>query len=262
MQGPSSRHRDRIIIELIKKWGLKGNVIDIGCGYGNLLQKMKYLCLFKTISGLDIFKVAIEKAKEKVPDGRFFIADITNPFSLPRSLFDVAICSDILEHIKEDHLALFNVNRLLRPGGHIIVTVPYDMKNWTPHDDSVGHVRRYRKGEIKRKLIDAGFEVNQAFAWGYPIYGIYYRLILQNINPRKTWKLRPRPKSTISYLKYFLVMLLNHLLYYLFILDDLFTWTHKGRRLFAVATKTQLNLRISQGGKHVYEVSFNRNGSC
>ena len=206
---------------------MNGNEIDIGCRTGALVKELSNH--FKTAVGIDISAVAIDEARRNFPSGRFYISDITDPSSLPKMLFDVAICSDVLEHIEKDVKALQNINRILRLKGHLIVTVPFGMKNWTRHDNWARHIRRYEPDELQMKLNQSGFDIEEIFIWGYPVYNAYYKFFLQNVDPQKakTWKSKSRLKIGSQFLSN------------LFLLDDLFIWTRKGRRLFAVATKTR-----------------------
>ncbi len=55
---------------------------------------------------------------------------------------DLVVAFDVLEHILDDAAALREVERVLRPGGCLLVTVPADMDLWSAHDEAVGHVRR------------------------------------------------------------------------------------------------------------------------
>lgn len=223
LEGPSSLTRIRVIIKLIQKYRLKGNIIDIGCRTGGLIEELSDK--FRVVVGIDISRASIHEVRRRLRSGKFFVSDITDSSSLPKMLFDVAVCSDVLEHIKEDVKALENINRILKPKGHLIVTTPFGMKNWTRHDNWARHIRRYELNELQKKLKQSGFNIEEIFIWGYPIYNTYYKLILQNVDPTHAHTSRLRKTSRF----------LNNL----FQLDDLFTWTHKGRRLFAVVKKTQ-----------------------
>jgi len=228
LEGPSSLTRLRLITKFLHKYKLGGKGIDIGCRTGTLAKALNNH--FKYLVGIDISRPAIDEATRSFPSGNFYVADITDLMSLPKTLFDVAICSDVLEHIEEDVTALQNTNRILKPDGYLILTTPSGMKNWTRHDDWAHHVRRYEPDELQKKLCQAGFDVEEIFTWGYPVYNAYYELFLQRLNPKKakTWKTRSHTRE-MSF----------HFLSKLFALDDLFVWTDRGRRLFAVATKRE-----------------------
>ncbi len=84
---------------------------------------------------------------------------------------DVAICIHVLEHIEDDHKAIAELYRVLRPGGMAIVSVPVRLDQPTFEDASVqdpddrarlfgerGHVRYYGNNFADR-LREPGFEV-------------------------------------------------------------------------------------------------------
>ena len=66
---------------------------------------------------------------------------------------------DVLEHLDEEAPALSEVRRLLVPGGHLLITVPAFMMLWSGHDVALHHRRRYRRPELRRRLQEAGLEV-------------------------------------------------------------------------------------------------------
>jgi len=79
------------------------------------------------------------------------------PF-LPESLDGVWML-DILEHLDRDAEALKEAYRVLRPGGKVLITVPAFPFLWGPQDDIADHKRRYRRGELVRKIREANFQV-------------------------------------------------------------------------------------------------------
>jgi SAM-dependent methyltransferase len=87
--------------------------------------------------------------------------------SLPladRSL-DLVTALDVLEHLTDDRAAVAELHRVLRPGGHLVVTVPVDPRLWSAHDEAVGHVRRYTVPGLRQLLQGAGFEITEVRSW-------------------------------------------------------------------------------------------------
>ncbi len=80
--------------------------------------------------------------------------------------FRTIVCSEVLEHIPEDELALAELARVLAPGGRLIITVPLHRYYWSKDDDVVGHCRRYKPPELVEKLNRAGLEVRKVRAVG------------------------------------------------------------------------------------------------
>ena len=73
--------------------------------------------------------------------------------------FDTVLAINVLEHAKDDVLALRNAHGLLQKGGRVTVFVPADPTLFGALDVGVGHLRRYSREELSSKLQEAGFEV-------------------------------------------------------------------------------------------------------
>ena len=84
---------------------------------------------------------------------------------------DVLIAMDVLEHIEDDLDALTKWIDLLRPGGHVFLTVPALPSLWSYHDELLGHKRRYTLPSLAELAAAAGLErlkANYAFAHVVP----------------------------------------------------------------------------------------------
>jgi SAM-dependent methyltransferase len=66
---------------------------------------------------------------------------------------------DVLEHVDDDLQALNEFQRVLRPDGFLLVTVPAYRFLWSEHDEALAHRRRYSASELHVKLTRAGFRV-------------------------------------------------------------------------------------------------------
>jgi SAM-dependent methyltransferase len=106
---------------------------------------------------------------------------LTHPYKLPYSddQFDAVIGSGVLEHVPNDSESLKELYRVIRPGGHLIVTfLPnrYSYTEWLnrtlryPH-----HLRRYRISEIKYMFMHHGFR---------PIRHGYHQMLPSLSSPR------------------------------------------------------------------------------
>jgi SAM-dependent methyltransferase len=99
--------------------------------------------------------------------------DITSiPFQ--DNSFDVIICSHVLEHVPDDHLAMTELRRVMKPDGWGIFQVPIDYNRKETYEDfsitsaegrlkafgQSDHVRWYG-ADYKDRLANAGFHVKQ-----------------------------------------------------------------------------------------------------
>jgi len=85
------------------------------------------------------------------------------------SAYDLGIAFEVLEHMVDDAGALAHLHRLLRPRGHLLVSVPAQMRQWGPSDVWAGHVRRYEREELHRKVEEAGFTIRRFWSLGFPL---------------------------------------------------------------------------------------------
>ncbi len=74
-------------------------------------------------------------------------------------MFDAITVLDTLEHIDADVKTLAELNRILKKGGLVAITVPAYMSLFSPHDELIGHKRRYTRKELAEKLKLTGYEV-------------------------------------------------------------------------------------------------------
>ena len=131
-------------------------ILEIGCGTGNVLGALSHARADGVLIGLD-FKaegLAYARKRSSLP---LVQADASlPPFSVQ---FDLIGMFDILEHIRDDAAALESANRLVRPGGKLLLTVPAHMKLWSYADIVAQHCRRYEISELRERLASARFEV-------------------------------------------------------------------------------------------------------
>jgi SAM-dependent methyltransferase len=155
--------RRRIVLQVLdaalRRAGPAGKprILDIGCGGGGTLRE---LALRGEAFGLDpepsAVEAAMRRARCEVRLGRL-------PDEIPYELgsFDAVTLLDVLEHIEDDVRALGTIERLLRPGGLLLCTVPAYRFLWSQHDDVNEHRRRYTRPELRIRLEAAGLRVRK-----------------------------------------------------------------------------------------------------
>jgi len=169
--GPFSRHLRRIIKQIIRPLEFE-SVLDVGCGQGSFLEELRAEFLGIKPRGIDLSPSAVKLARERVPDGRFAVIDITEQ-ALDEKC-DLVVCSEVLEHIPDDITALQNLRKMT--GKYLVVSTPQGrMRRF---EKQVGHVRNYAPGELVKKLETSGFVILSVVEWGFPFYSPLYRNFL------------------------------------------------------------------------------------
>ncbi|MCS7181633.1 MAG: class I SAM-dependent methyltransferase [Thermoanaerobaculum sp.] len=111
------------------------------------------------------------------------VADATRlPFR--PAIFASASSSETLEHLEDDRQALRELERVLRPGGVLVGSVPYDPAQWSAWDEWAGHHRRYTQQDLRDKLRQAGFAAH-LWDYGFPLLRLYDSLFLSRVNRRR-----------------------------------------------------------------------------
>lgn len=132
-------------------------VLDAGCGTGaNLRRWAKWKP--DRLVGVDIDHGALQHCRTRVPEALFVRADLTR-LPLANRSFDLAICTDVIEHIADDVGVLSELRRVLRPDGMVVLTTPAYRAAYSHHDRHLQHVRRYDAADLARAVREAGFAV-------------------------------------------------------------------------------------------------------
>jgi SAM-dependent methyltransferase len=148
-------------------------LLDVGCGAGNMIH---HLSRYGRVKGLEIDERPVKMAHQRGYDVDLF--DVTDPMPFDDSSFDAVTALDVIEHNEDDMAILTDSYRVLKPGGHIIITVPAFMWLWSHNDDINAHVRRYTAGEIKQKLSQTGFKVKRVTYNNFFVFPMAAALIL------------------------------------------------------------------------------------
>ncbi|HLF28877.1 MAG TPA: class I SAM-dependent methyltransferase [Anaerolineae bacterium] len=96
-------------------------VLDVGCGNG-VHYGRDLASIAPEYYGLDISEVAVETAQRN--GIRAQSHNLQVPFPFPAGKFDTILCVEVLEHLFDPAFALSEMRRVLKGGGHIIVSVP------------------------------------------------------------------------------------------------------------------------------------------
>jgi SAM-dependent methyltransferase len=149
-------------------------ILDIGCGSGRHTCGA-YQCQDITVIGSDLNRDDLNQARKRLlfhdhlgehGGGTWALsaADITRlPFK--SESFDLIICSEVMEHIPDQHRAVQEMVRVLKPGNNLVVSVPRywpERLYWAISKDyansNQGHIRIYTCGGLTRLLESHGLK--------------------------------------------------------------------------------------------------------
>lgn len=146
----------RLMVDLIAKFYqemiplyCKGKLLDLGCGNVPL-----YAFYQNYIT--DSICVDWENSLHVNPYLDFH-ADLNQPLPLESNAFDTVILSDVLEHLRKPEQLLKEIFRVLKPGGHLLVNVPF---YYSIHEEPFDYFR-YTEYALKSMAEDAGFEIKK-----------------------------------------------------------------------------------------------------
>lgn len=153
------------------------NGIDLGCS-GN-----SFLYFLENIVNKSFFDLVRFPLKQYVYQERWHpvCGDIAKlPYQ--EKTFDFVSALDVLEHVKNDELAISEISRILKKGGIAIITVPHMMKYYTTQDRLIRHYRRYEIPQIISIFRKHDLKCVDIFG----VYGQMMRIAdVQSINPEK-----------------------------------------------------------------------------
>lgn len=155
------------LIFLINRYINRGSrILDLGCGVGTIDFYLSNKCNF--ITGIDYSDKAIKIAKINAEilgvskNINFFQKKFPEQIILGK--YDIVLCIEVLEHLRDDKLALEEIKNLLNKNGIVILSVPslnsplYKLGLLKRHDNRVGHLKRYSTETLRALVECAGLK--------------------------------------------------------------------------------------------------------
>src|SRR5205085_11882805 len=151
--------------------------------------------------------------------------------------FGAVTTGETLEHLDDDAGAAREIARVIEPGGACIATVPALRSLWSASDDYYEHRRRYARAELARLFRQAGFRIEKAVFWGFPIVLAYDTLFLLPMNKRRARRSVDEDAALQSIARAGKKRALVGLVRAAFAFDKLLEWLPLGPGLLRVARK-------------------------
>ena len=153
--------RAKLIIQALRKRGVN-SIWEFGAGDGRVSIPVVQSGI-SVIASEPHYEGAQTLAKHNIFVCNASLAEL----SLKNETVGTIGIFDVLEHIQDSASFLQEINRVLKPGSLLFLTVPAHQWLFSNHDIALGHYRRYSNRSLRRELNLAGFkelEVRYFFA--------------------------------------------------------------------------------------------------
>ncbi len=147
---------------------LKGNILEIGSGIGNITQ---YVINDKfKVTASDISESYCSILQDKFGNSEYLNEvrniDIVHPdfdreYRDLFNTFDSILALNTIEHIENDLLAVENCKKLLLANGNLIILVPAYPSLYNRFDKALKHFRRYTRSTLEKLLRETGYKIHK-----------------------------------------------------------------------------------------------------
>jgi SAM-dependent methyltransferase len=150
--------------QFVRELGSVGRALDLGCGDGRLSAELSATEL--TLA--DVSPLALGRARARLPQASIVELDPDAPLPLDDGEFELVLCAETLEHVRDVQLLLSEARRVLVPGGTLAITTPAHGRGtalgllargfeWG-FDPLSPHIRFFTEQSLGNVLGELGFE--------------------------------------------------------------------------------------------------------
>ena len=136
--------------------GASGAILDVGCGSGGNVAG--FVGRGFRVVGLDRSEVAVGYARERGIEAVQFDFEGDRDLELDFTPDYITIL-DFLEHVRSPERVMRALRACSSADTRAIVSVPAYQMLWSDWDETLHHVKRYRKGMLRSELESAGWRI-------------------------------------------------------------------------------------------------------
>jgi SAM-dependent methyltransferase len=108
------------LLGFVRALGPARRALDLGCGDGRLTREIRA----DAVLGADASALAVERARARVDGAEFVQVEPDQPLPFEDSSFDLVVCVETIEHVRDVQLFLSEARRVLEPRGELALTTP------------------------------------------------------------------------------------------------------------------------------------------
>ncbi|MBL8932322.1 MAG: methyltransferase domain-containing protein [Kineosporiaceae bacterium] len=170
--------------DLVSRWLDRlrpATVLELGCGQGGFGARLAARSRYLGVEP-DETAAAVARARITPLGGSVLTGDQR---AVPAgSTYDLVCAFEVLEHLEQDAAMVALWAGFVRPGGHLMLSVPAWPDRFGPMDTHAGHYRRYTPSGLTGLLVAAGLEPVATQVYGWPL-GYALEAVRNPIDARK-----------------------------------------------------------------------------
>lgn len=172
-----------IVSVIARKEGVRGPILDVGCGQG-LLANYMAAGLGLATTGVDINRALVEAAaRSDVTGANTFLVGDAADLPVASDTFQMVTCIEVLEHVENPNRVLEEIRRVLVLGGWLVLSTPNEQTNPFAETSHSEHKQHFILPGLLDSLRDAGFQIVWS-GYRYHAIGAAIDRLLLRIGPR------------------------------------------------------------------------------
>jgi SAM-dependent methyltransferase len=142
--------------DFVHSLGRVEQALDVGCGDGRLTAELDA----RELTAADVSRAALERARRRLPEAaRIVELEPDAPLPFDDGAYELVLCTETIEHVRDVQLLLSELRRVLRPGGRLALTTPANRPLLRPPAPLSPHLRFFTRRSLRRLLDELGFDV-------------------------------------------------------------------------------------------------------
>jgi SAM-dependent methyltransferase len=145
--------------------------LDLGCGDGAVSGAIPA----ERLTVADVSALALGRARARLPGAEAVELEPDAPLPFEDGAFDLVVCTDTLEHVRDVQLFLSEVRRVLEPGARVAISTPAHRRLIAAPDPLSPHIRFLTKRTLRALLDQMGFDVRSLAQHGSGLFAVAAR---------------------------------------------------------------------------------------